>query len=362
MTGNCSNSLFGPRSQFIKINGGDLIAIEGSNVKEKLILSDLRIPYKQVLKGRIILKPGQKNYLLNHLGLGDNATFLSIKVSYDSKSVISENNYIEYIYDNDLFRTFTFTQILTLSGNSEKRIPQLYLNNPNQNYSVNLDVMVAIIDDENSYFSNQVQNGLTLIDIKYTDIITHVVDESISIMGNILNFSDITSIERLGRIILMVSNKGKIFIEFISEYDAKQGHSIINWAMNGIGRNIQDLETLADIFIPIIYFTDMIYLLDVDYDGPYNTTQGDNFKCDIDLDNYNYSPITKEILISLLIDKVEDNRDGILEIKIDDIKLYNQNLEISEIIEPGTYKIYFNFNDIAGNMIESIENITITVI
>jgi hypothetical protein len=30
----------------------------------------------------IILKPGQVNYLLNHLGLGDNATFLAIKAVY----------------------------------------------------------------------------------------------------------------------------------------------------------------------------------------------------------------------------------------------------------------------------------------
>ena len=62
----CGANLFGTKSQFIKTNGGDFIAVDGSNTRERLILSDLRIPYKQILKSRIILKTGQINYLLNH--------------------------------------------------------------------------------------------------------------------------------------------------------------------------------------------------------------------------------------------------------------------------------------------------------
>ena len=70
----CSSNLFGGSSQFIKTNAGDIVATDGANIREKLILSDMRIPYKQILKSRVVLKPGQVNYLLNHLGLGDNAT------------------------------------------------------------------------------------------------------------------------------------------------------------------------------------------------------------------------------------------------------------------------------------------------
>jgi len=65
MSVGCSGNLFGNRSQFIKTNGGDFIAVEASNTRERLILSDLRIPYKQILKSRVILKTGQTNYLLN---------------------------------------------------------------------------------------------------------------------------------------------------------------------------------------------------------------------------------------------------------------------------------------------------------
>jgi hypothetical protein len=55
------------------------------------------MPYKQILKSRVILKPGQTNYLLNFLGLGDNATFLSIKV-YNSKSVLEEDNIVHWSF------------------------------------------------------------------------------------------------------------------------------------------------------------------------------------------------------------------------------------------------------------------------
>ena len=86
--GVCGQSLFGSGSNYIKVSNGSFVAIEGSNTAENLILSNLRMPYKQLLKGRVLLKIGQKDYLLNHLGLGDNATFLAIKVTYDPKSVI----------------------------------------------------------------------------------------------------------------------------------------------------------------------------------------------------------------------------------------------------------------------------------
>ena len=75
----CGNSsVFGNQSQYIKFQNSDIVAIEGVNTVERLIGGDIRIPYKQLLKSRIILKAGQVNYLLNHLGIGDNATFLVI--------------------------------------------------------------------------------------------------------------------------------------------------------------------------------------------------------------------------------------------------------------------------------------------
>lgn len=153
----CGASLFGNGSKYIKVDGGAFVAIDGSTTAEKLIVSDLRMPYEQIMKGKIRLKPGQEDYLLNFLGLGDNATFLAIKVIYDPKSVIEEDNYILWrYYDqvccNNLQTYNNMGQLLVLTGNSTHRIPQLFLTNPNTKYSVTLEIMIGVIDDEFSFF------------------------------------------------------------------------------------------------------------------------------------------------------------------------------------------------------------------
>ena len=102
----CASSLFGASAQYIKVSGGDFIAIEGANTVDRLTVSDLRMPYKQLLRSRVILKVGQNNYLLNHLGLGDNATFLCIKAIYNQKSVIETDNYITWSYYDDLAKVY----------------------------------------------------------------------------------------------------------------------------------------------------------------------------------------------------------------------------------------------------------------
>jgi hypothetical protein len=115
----CSGNLFGTKSQFIKTNGGDFVAVDSSGIRERLILSDLRMPYKQILKSRVILKIGQANYLLNHLGLGDNATFLCIKAVYDTKAVIEADRYVNWSYYDNLTRINSFADMMVLTGNQE---------------------------------------------------------------------------------------------------------------------------------------------------------------------------------------------------------------------------------------------------
>ena len=212
MSSVCGGSLFGPSSQYIKLNGGDFIAVEGSNTRERLIASDLRMPYKQLLKSRIILKPGQVNYLLNHLGLGDNATFVAIKALYDPKSVIEDDNYIQWNFYTDFSKLYSMAQMLVLTGNSTHRVQQIYLTNPNPNYPVYLDVMCAVIDDNYSFFQDVTnQSGLSFDGLRYTDILTHVVNESIVLMSADLvpspmayiMLANINTIERLGRILIV---------------------------------------------------------------------------------------------------------------------------------------------------------------
>ena len=223
--GICGQSLFGAQSQYIKVGNGEFLAIEGANTVDRMLVSDVRMPYKQLLRSRVILKAGQVNYLLNHLGLGDNATFLAIKATYNSKSVIADDNYINYAYYDDLTKVYSFAQLIVLTGNTTNRIKQLYLTNPNTKYDVNLDVMIGVIDENYSFFNDTVnQSGTSFTGLEYTDISTYVVGQSIVINDKsnpvrpliYLTLNNIQSMERTGTILIIDdSTLGSIFLQFL---------------------------------------------------------------------------------------------------------------------------------------------------
>jgi hypothetical protein len=232
------NSLFGA-DKFIKFQGGDAIAVEGPNTVQRQILNDLRFPYEQVLHSKIVLKAGQVNYLLNHLGLGDNATFLLMAARYAEKSRIEEDNYVKYNYYSDFSRTYTFAQALLLTGNSTNRVPQLYLTNPNGTYSVALEVMVANIDDVYSYFDDVLnQSGTSFTGLSVTSIQSHIVGESITVRNNqgrdliYIQLVNINALQLVSNIIILNDNIiGDVFLQFIDVEEATQAFSLLNYVL-----------------------------------------------------------------------------------------------------------------------------------
>lgn len=365
------NSIFGSSNGYIKFQGGDIISVEGPNTKERLILSDYRIPYKQILKGRVILKPGQVNYLLNHLGLGDNATFLAIAARYNPKSTIEEDNYVQYNYYDDFARIYTFAQVLILTGNSTHRIPQLYLSNPNTKYEVSLEIMAAVIDDEYSFFTDVTnQSGLSFNGLTYKSIVTHVVDESIAILNDddiptpiaYIQLANINSIERIGRILIIDDETiGRLYLDFLSEYDAVQALSLINWVLEEPGRVIQDLDPIADSIDPIVYFTSNVGLTGSTYSPPYNTTMGETFSATMSLIDYG-GTINKQNIFDRFISTVTDNRDGVIAITYSNINITDiYNATSSTIVSTGTYSMTFDISDIAENIVNPTEVIIINV-
>lgn len=379
----CGASLFGPSGQqYIKIQGGDFVAIQGANVMERLITSDLRMPYKQVLKGRLILKSGQSNYLLNHLGLGDNATFLALKVTYDPKSVVEEDNYIIYNYYEDLLKNYYFDQLLVLTGNSTHRIPQIYLSNPNTKYNVFIDVMVGVIDDTYSYFADITnQTGTTFFGLEYTDIKTHIIGETIVIFDKnkpplplvYLDLSDINSLEVAGKILTIDdSSLGTIILQFLTENDAKQSHSILNYVLENPNIDINSLSPQADIADPTIFFYsnvgDSVSYPYISLNGatagsPYNTNQGFSFSTSMSLSTWgSASIIDGQIIIDRLINYIDDNRDGTMSIYPNNLIIMGTNSTVlSQISSPGDYSISFSYYDIAGNQLDGVVlNLNIT--
>ena len=374
----CQSSLFGNQSQYIKVNGGDFVAVQGASTFEKLLVSDLRMPYKQLLKSRVILKAGQTNYLLNHLGLGDNATFVAIKAIYDAKSVIEEDNYITWSFYDDLTKSYPMAQMLVLTGNSTNRIKQLYLTNPNTKYPVALEVMVANIDDSYSFFNDTVnQSGTTFTGLEWTDIKSHIIGESIKIMDKgtparpliYLEIANIETIEKSGNILIIDdASYGTIFLQFLTEFDAYQAHSLFNYVIENPNINIDNIP--VDSLDPILYFYNQV---DQSGDfiafngataGPYSTADGLTFSTSISLLTYGTASgtiIDKQQLIYLLVDTITDNRDGTMSMQPSNLIITGTSSEVNTILLPGTYSLTFNFSDIAHNLLDGVHvDLTIT--
>lgn len=371
----CSSNLFGVSSQFIKTNAGDIVATDGANIREKLVLSDMRIPYKQIMKSRVILKPGQVNYLLNHLGLGDNATFLSIRAVYDSKSKIEADNYVEYSYYDDLSKIYTFSHLLTLTGNSEHRIKQVYLNNPNATYPVHLDVMVAVLDDTYTFFNDFVnQTATTFTGLEYTDIQSFVVGQSIVVYDkstpkNALTYftiQDISSMEREGRIVTIEDSLKVVVLKFLTDNDAAQALSILNYVTEHPWVEISSITPSEDTADPVMFFFSRVGGISgtgsyIAFNGntasvPYDTTSGLTFSTSIELSIYgSQSVLSKQRLIDIMIDKIVDARDGTMSMVPANVLLENSSLaQVTQIGATGSYEMSFDFSDIALNYLDGV--------
>ena len=77
---------------------------------------------------------------------------------------------------------------------------------------------------------------------------------------------------------------------------------------------------------------------------------------------YSSYVLTKTDLYGLLINGVSDNRDGDIALDDADIILENCNsVAISSITTTGTYSMYFNVNDLAGNSINTLTYVTLII-
>jgi len=375
------STLFGTsENNYLKFQGSDLIAVEGPNTVERQLLGYLRFPYKQLLKGRVILKAGQVNYLLNHLGLGDNATLVSISAKYDAKSTIEEDNYVLWSFYDDLTNTHPMAQYMLLTGNSSNRVKQIYLTNPNATYPVILDVIVANIDDTYNFFNDVInQSGTSFVNLELTSISTYVSGESIVINDSnskpliYILLNNIETIEISGQILTMDdSSMGKIFLHFKTETDAKQANSLLNYILENPNIDIADLNPLADVFPPVVYFLETVGASSstayIDFNGatdsvPYDTSFGNTFSTTISFGSYaTNSQISKSSLIGILVDYVADQRDGIITLSTQSLVLTGTaGSSVNQISGEGTYSITFDLTDIAGNNLTGvILNLTIT--
>jgi len=361
-------SVFGNQSSYIKFQNSDIVAIEGVNTVERLLGGDIRIPYKQVLKSRVILKAGQVNYLLNFLGMGDNATFLAIKATYNSASVNEEDNYILWNYYDNFSAQFPLNRIMILTGNSTNRIKQLYLTNPNSKYDVILDVMVASIDDDYNFFPDTVnQVATTFTDLTYTDLVTHIANQSFKVINSdgdaliYIQISNINSVTRSSNIVIIDDDTiGTILLVFVDESNAAQAHSELSYLLSNTGVTLPLSE---DTNPPVVYFYEFFNNDSSNDYISFNGATGSSFST---ADGFTFSTsmtysvfgptISKDNLINYLIDFCEDDRDGFITVTESNINLFdNSSVSISSITQSGTYSMTFNIQDLALNNLTGVK-------
>jgi len=372
-----SNSIFDSPNTYIKFQGSDLVSVEGANLLDRLLLNNVVIPFKQILKGRIILKPGQSNYLFNFLGLGDNATFVALVPKFDVKSVMEEDNYIDYVYATELLNTRSFKEIMILTGNSTHRVPQLYLSNPNTLYSVTIETMIAVIDENQTFFvdtANQV--GVSYTNLSFTNIQTFEVGVSLVVYGKSISLepprpltyllkNTLSLINQQGNILIITDTSVPVrFLQFKTIYDANQASAAITYFLQN------DNVYIGGDHNPIIYFKtifepsgDFIALNGLTNSAPYNSTEGLTFSSSTYLSYFTDNTITYTNIIQGAITRVFDGVSGDLSY----LSLSSNNILIdgvpysTGITMSGTYSISFNIGNGYGFYIDPNLKLNLTV-
>lgn len=366
----CQNqtSLWGNNNdKYIKFLNSSIVAVDGSDTVENQVLSALRIKYAQINRARITLRPGQTDYLLNYAGLGDGISFLSIVATYDPKSKIEADNYLQYAFYNDLTRLRTFCEVMILTGNSTNLIPQIYLTNPNANYAVTLDVLMASKGDDYNPFEDIInQTGTSFVGLSYSSIKTHVVNDSIKIVNSqnspliYLQLANINSIERTGLILTVDdSSRGEVFLKFGDTYSVNQGFSLLNYILENVDVNTNTLSPLTDDVSPIVYFYNQVVGTNsyIEFNGatagPYDTSIGNTFSTIMSLGTF--GTISNNLLVDVIVGSVSDNRDGLMSITGSNLVITKDSTEYTSITASGTYSVTFTgVKDLAENSITGV--------
>jgi hypothetical protein len=149
---------------------------------------------------------------------------------------------------------------------------------------------------------------------------------------------------------------------------------LLNYVLENPLVDIDTISPLEDSSDPIIYWNTTAGVTGsyiVNYTGitsssPYNTeTGGFTFSTSLSLSDWGtlsgtISVFNKQSLINLLVDFVNDDRDGIMDLQPSNLIVTGTAGEVSQIINSGSYSVTFNFSDIAHNTLDGL-SITLDV-
>lgn len=354
------NKMLQNTSRVIKPYNCSFIATEGPNILGKIDLAGVESLYETQFTSRLLLNPNAQGQPLLYGFLGNDVTFLLLKITYDSANpycLIEENEYIEYYFGNDTTNIKYISKLMLLTGNSTKRIPQIYLNNPTD-FTVVIDVMVGNLSQPDINSSNLNPNNIIMKGLYHNNIISDVIYNAttgndgstqfaiLDYEGNIslyLNYNEIETLqidENNNQLVIQTKSDSVIYLEFLSRFEMYQANSRMLWVIDdSLNRKITTELPSVDSLPPTITMSvgvdpiiDYIYTISV-------TT------------NNNIFTVLPQNIIDYFILSVYDDVDG--EISKNNLNIqirkYGELLNLTKIEEEGGYDILLSIMDNANN-------------
>lgn len=344
-----NSTYFGPTAKYIRFDRSNLSIIESSRTISKMDLGDVLVNYDQYINQRFIIPKGTKNKEISLANLDTVVTFVLLKACYDVTNPKPELNYLTFAFENDLSVTYPIGKMMVLSGIPQQSVAKLFVNNPNPDYAVTLDVVACTTDFASV---SQTAYAYYVTDIEFTNIQTYVQGVSIAIFdkdGNIAAISDLNDIStfsRDGRILTIDDSAvGTIGIQFTSEYHALQALSALTWLKNDTAN--RSLPQDADATAPAFTLTSNV------------TTSGSDKVATMSLAT-NAGTITKSAIATWCIDYMLDNRDGSMPPSAAAVEIKRSTVFYNSIVNTGVYTVTFTATDIAGNSSTQVVILTVT--
>jgi hypothetical protein len=357
------NILLTPTEKLIKPYECSFIAIEGPNMKGKLTLEGLEIKYDSFYVSQLTLNANSKDQPIVYGFLGDKVTFLMVRAKYmplDPNWGIETDQFLQYYYKDDPSTIRTMGQLLVLTGNSTNRIPQIYFNNTNISYTVQLEVMMANLPQvsltntlqyaQNSLFSGLYWNSIISDSINYLSPSPSTGSTELKIIDNLGNplafipYNNIRTVNKINptTILLGMDTEEKVKLEFLSEFNCDQANSRINWVLkNSRSRILTSINPTLDTTSPVITYEDVLS------GSTSGITSGATTVYYIPSGTTYSATTMRDVFLS----SVTDDRDG--DISVNDVSIEMFDIEgilpLDAIENVGYYRVIFKIRDIANN-------------
>ena len=358
------NKMLNTTHKVIKPYQCSFISTIGPNINSKINLAGTELPYESDYVSRLSLNPGAKNQPLLFGFLGNSITFILIKAIFDEtdpKCMVEEELYLEYWMDDNPTTIRYMSKLLLLTGNSQKRIPQIYLSNPSE-LRVDIEVMMANLAQSDIDLADITDDTISITNLYHNSIISDTLWNCTTLVsgstqfqiydidGNISLYLDYEEVEVIDRdasenqLILTTKSDTVIYLTFLSQFEMYQGHSRMEWVMeDALNRYLTSDHPGIDTIPPV-----MTMNVGVEPINPSGNTYIYPFSRNITTDDFVIYP---DDILNYFIYEIDDNRDG--SIAVEDativVRKVGEVIPLEEITEIGEFDIIITIADIAKN-------------